>query len=409
MNDLAAESEALPVVVVGAGPVGLVAALTARHHGLPVVVLEAESEGRPRAGSRAVFLYRESLDLLERIAPGVTAPLIEQSRSWTQVRTTFRSKDVYVRKFPAAPPGKFGISVAQPAQEQVLLERCRREGVEFRWGHPVEGVSTDGDGVTLKISGKDPVRARYVLASDGARSAVRTGLGIEFEGSRSNTAFIIVDLAANENDPKYNERAFHYQHPAVGGRNVLVVPFGGGLRVDLQCSLDDDVEAWQTDPKLSEWVSAVAGPGFDLPPLWVTTYRFHRSVATSYTDENARVLLAGEAAHLFPPFGGARGLNSGIPDAVFAVDAIADALRELDPVSARAHIVAVAEERRSAGLGNRAAASASLKQMEAKSWWLRARLRLASLAAVKSDRAGRWLDRMPTAGSDIKVSDRSRY
>jgi 3-(3-hydroxy-phenyl)propionate hydroxylase len=409
MNDLAAESEALPVVVVGAGPVGLVAALTARHHGLPVVVLEAEPEGRPRAGSRAVFLYRESLDLLERIAPGVTAPLIEQSRSWTQVRTTFRSKDVYVRKFPAAPPGKFGISVAQPAQEQVLLERCRREGVEFRWSHPVEGVSTDRDGVTLQISGKGPVRAQYVLASDGARSAVRTGLGIEFEGSRSNTAFIIVDLAANENDPKYNERAFHYQHPAVGGRNVLVVPFGGGLRVDLQCSLDDDVEAWQTDPKLSEWVSAVAGPGFDLPPLWVTTYRFHRSVATSYTDENARVLLAGEAAHLFPPFGGARGLNSGIPDAVFAVDAIADALREPEPVAARAHIVAVAEERRSAGLGNRAAASASLKQMEAKSWWLRARLRLASLAAVQSDRAGRWLDRMPTAGSDIKVSDRSRY
>jgi 3-(3-hydroxy-phenyl)propionate hydroxylase len=63
-------------------------------------------------------------------------------------------------------------------------------------------------------------------------------------------------------------------------------------------------------------------------PLWVTTYRFTRSVATSYTDTHARVLLAGEAAHLFPPFGGARGLNSGIPDAVFSVEAVAQALRE---------------------------------------------------------------------------------
>ena len=109
MTSETTESSVLPIVVVGAGPVGLVAALAARHHGIPVVVLEAEPEGRLRAGSRAVYLYRESLDLLERIAPGVTQPLIDQSRSWTQVRTTFRAKDVYVRKFPAAPPGKFGI------------------------------------------------------------------------------------------------------------------------------------------------------------------------------------------------------------------------------------------------------------------------------------------------------------
>ncbi len=404
-----AVSGVLPIVVVGAGPVGLVAALAARHHGLPVVVLEAEPEDRLRPGSRAVFLYRDSLNLLERIAPGVTEPLIEQSRSWTQVRTTFRAKDVYVRKFPPAQPGKFGISVAQPAQEKVLFERCKREGVEFRWNHPVTGASTDADGVTLEIGGARPVRAQYVIASDGARSAVRSGLGIELEGTRSNTAFVIVDLAANMDDPSYNERAFHYQHPAVDGRNVLVVPFGGGLRVDLQCSDDDDVEALQRDPKLSEWVRAVAGPGFDFPPLWVTTYRFNRSVATSYTDANARVLLAGEAAHLFPPFGGARGLNSGIPDAVFSAGAIADALRETDPAKARAYIVAVAEERRLAGLANREAASSALTQMEARSWWRRAKLRLASLVAPKSDRVGRWLDRMPTAGSDVKVSERSRY
>jgi 3-(3-hydroxy-phenyl)propionate hydroxylase len=402
-------SDVLPIVVVGAGPVGLVAALTARHQGLPVVVLEAESEDRIRPGSRAVYLYRDTLDLLEGIAPGVTEPLIKQSYGWTQVRTTFRAKDMYVRKFPAAAPGKFGISVAQPAQERVLFERCLREGVEFRWGQAVAAVSTDSDGVTLQITGAGPVRARYVVAADGARSAVRQGLGIEMEGSRSNTSFVIVDLAANMDDPAYNERAFHYQHPSVGGRNVLVVPFGGGLRIDLQCSADDNVESLQREPQLSEWVRAVAGPGFDLPPLWVTTYRFNRSVATSYTDPNARALLAGEAAHLFPPFGGARGLNSGIPDAVFAVEAISFALRETNPDVARDFIVAVAEERRSAGLANRQAASAALTQMEAATFWRRAQLRLASLIAPKSDRVGRWLDRMPTAGADIKVSARSRY
>ncbi len=399
----------LPIVIVGAGPVGLVAALAARHHGLPVVVLEAEPEDRIRPGSRAVYLYRDSLDLLEGIAPGVTEPIIEQSYAWTQVRTTFRSKDMYVRKFPAAAPGKFGVSVSQPAQEKVLLERCRREGVEFRWNHPVAAVSTDLDGVTIKLTDAESVRARYVLAADGARSAVRSGLGIELKGSRSKTSFVIVDLVANTEDPSYSERAFHYQHPAVGGRNVLVVPFGGGLRVDLQCSDGDDVESLQRDPELSEWVRAVTGPGFDLPPLWVTTYRFTRSVAASYTDTHARVLLAGEAAHLFPPFGGARGLNSGIPDAIFAVEAIALALSETDPVASRRIIVAVAEERRAAGLANRQAASAALTQMEAASWWRRTQLRLASLIAPRSTRVGRWLDRMPTAGADVKVSERSRY
>jgi 3-(3-hydroxy-phenyl)propionate hydroxylase len=409
MTSESTETEPLPIVVVGAGPVGLTAALAARHHGLPVVVLEAEPEDRIRPGSRAVFLYRDSLDLLEGIAPGVTAPLIEQSYAWTQVRTTFRAKQMYVRKFPAAPPGKFGISVSQPAQERVLLDRCRREGVLFRWGHPVTGVSTDVDGATIEIDNGERVRARYVLAADGARSAVRSGLGIELEGGRSKTAFVIVDLAANVDHPNYRERAFHYQHPAVGGRNVLVVPFGGGLRIDLQCSEDDDVESLQRDPMLSEWVRAVTGPGFELPPLWVTTYRFTRSVASSYTDANARVLLAGEAAHLFPPFGGARGLNSGIPDAVFAVEAIAHALRETDPIAARRLIVAVAEERRGAGLVNRDAASSALTQMEAATWWRRAKLRAASLVAPRSDRVGRWLDRMPTAGAYVRASERSRY
>jgi 3-(3-hydroxy-phenyl)propionate hydroxylase len=409
MTSGGSDADVLPIVVVGAGPVGLTAALAARHHGLPVVVIEAEPEDRVRRGSRAVFLYRDSLDLLEGVAPGVTTPLIEQSYAWTQVRTTFRAKEMYVRKFPAAPPGKFGISVSQPAQERVLFERCVREGVEFRWGHPVTGVSTDADGVTIETAGGDTLRAQYALAADGARSAMRSGLGIDLEGGRSKTSFVIVDLAANMDDPSYSERAFHYQHPAVDGRNVLVVPFGGGLRVDLQCSEDDDVESLQRDPKLSEWVRAVTGPGFELPPLWVTTYRFTRSVATSYTDANARVLLAGEAAHLFPPFGGARGLNSGIPDAVFAVEAIAAALRQTDPVAARRHIVAVAEERRGAGLVNREAASSALTQMEAATWWRRAKLRLASLVAPKSDRVGRWLDRMPTAGAYTRASERSRY
>ena len=213
------------------------------------------------------------------------------------MRTTFRpAKDMYVRKFPAAPPGKFGISVAQPAQEKVLFERCVREGVEFRWSHAVEGVSTDSDGVTLQITEAGHVRARYVVAADGARSAVRQRLGIEMEGTRSKTAFVIVDLAANMDDPAYNERAFHYQHPAVAVATCLLCR----LAVDfVSTSNVPNTTMWsrcRRSPSSANGSAPSAGPGFDLPPLWVTTYRFNRSVATSYTDSFARSTSWGEAA-----------------------------------------------------------------------------------------------------------------
>jgi len=403
------KSNVLPVVIVGAGPVGLVAALAVRHEGFPAVVLEAEPADRIRPGSRATFLYRESLDFLETIAPGVTQPLIAKSYGWTQLRTTFRGKDVYFRKFEAAAPGEHGIAVSQLDQERILMDRCRAEGVEFRWNHRVTDVTSDEHAVTLTFDGQQNVVARYVVAADGAGSAVRRAVGLTLDGERSNTAFVIVDLEANTENPSYRERAFHYQHPAVGGRNVLVAPFGGGLRVDLQCGEDDDVESFQTDPKLSEWVHAVTGDGYTLPPKWVSTYRFNRSVASSYCDKSARVLLAGEAAHLFPPFGGARGLNSGIPDAVFAVEAIGAALRATDPAVARDLIRAVAQERRAAGLANRDAASLALERMEAAEWWRKAQLRVAALLAPRAPRIARWLDRGPTAGGDGRVSVRSRY
>lgn len=405
----AQDAAALPIVVVGAGPVGLVAALAARSHGLRVVLIEAEPEGRPRAGSRATFLYRDSLDFLEQIAPGISQPLIDLSYGWTQLRTTYRGKLMYFRSFRAAAPGAFGIAVSQPDQEKVFYERCVAEGVEFRWDHRVTGARTDETHVTLEIEGGEPIRAQYVIAADGARSAVRRGLGITMDGERSNTAFVIVDVAAAEENPSYRERAFHYEHPAVGGRNVLVAPFGGGLRIDLQCAADDDVESFQQDPKLSEWVRAVVGDGYELPPMWVSTYRFNRSVATAYTDDHNRVLLAGEAAHLFPPFGGARGLNSGIPDAVFAAEAIAGALKAPDPATAAALIQSVAEERRGAGLANRASAATSLVRMEAATWWRKAQLRMAALLAPRIPRVARWMDRGPTAGADGRVSVRSRY
>jgi len=396
----------LPLVVVGGGAVGLVAALAARRQGLPVVVIEAEPEDRVRPGSRATYLFKETLDLLEVVAPTVPASLVELSGPWNVISSTWAGKEVYRREFPPSVPGAFGVSVSQKDQEQVYLKCCHDEGVLFRWGAGVEKATTDSEGVDLSLTDGTSIRASYVIGADGARSAVRSSLGITLDGTRSSSYFVIVDVADNESDLVNRERTFHYRHPAVGGRNVLVVPFGGGWRLDLECFPGEDVTQWQNEPELSRWIAAVGDPSFPERVQWVSTYRFNRSVATSYTDPNARVLLAGEACHLFPPFGGGRGLNSGIADAIFSVEAIAAALAH--PEDATRIIRDVANERRQAGLKNRDAASNALARMEAATPWRKVQQRVAAVLAPRSDRIGRWFDRGPMGPSE-PVSPRSRF
>ena len=194
----------------------------------------------------------------------------------------------------------------------------------------------------------------------------------------------------------------------MGGRNVLLVPFGGGWRIDLECFAGEDPTPWQQEPLLSRWITAIVGANRGSNVTWVSTYRFNRSVADSYVDDHRRVLLAGEAAHLFPPFGGGRGLNSGVPDAVFGVSAIAQALAEPDPSRAARHVEAIAEERRRAGLANRDAAATALTHMEAATPFRRIQLEIAATLAPRFTRMGEWLDRRPM-GPAQPVTNRSRF
>src|SRR6266511_2482640 len=145
-----------PVLVVGAGPVGLAAALALRARGLPATVVEAEPEARPRPGSRAIFVHRESLELLERVRPGL---------GW------------------------------ELATERLLQDACKAAGVEFLWDAAVTGVAVTPDGVELTTAPGDRLQAPYVIGADGARSAVRREIGVTMEGSRSRTSFVIVDVA----------------------------------------------------------------------------------------------------------------------------------------------------------------------------------------------------------------------
>ncbi|MFE9643470.1 FAD-dependent monooxygenase [Streptomyces sp. NPDC006365] len=375
-----------PVIVVGAGPVGLSAALALRAREVPVTLLEADPEGRERPGSRALFVHRETLHLLESMRPGLADEITAYGRTWQTKRTLYRGREVYSRTFPppsGAPPFT---SLRQVDTERFLLAACKDAGVEFVWGAEVVGVRTGPTGVTLTDGDGRTWTGSHVVAADGARSALRRELGIVLEGSHANGFHVVVDVADIPGAELPLERVFHYEHPGVGGRSVMRVPFTGGFQLDLQCRDDDRQEAYGTEESVRGWLPAVVGEGYADRILWVSTYRFLRKVAATFTDSHHRVLLVGEAAHLFPPFG-ARGMNSGIADAAAAAEAIATGVPE-----AVAHFAAA---RRAAALFNSAAAGTALDHLRPRRRIVRAKQRAAAALAPVLPWCGAWLEHAP--------------
>ncbi|MDO0912326.1 FAD-dependent monooxygenase [Streptomyces sp. DT2A-34] len=375
-----------PVLVVGAGPVGLSAALGLRAHGLPVVLLEADPKDRERPGSRALFVHRETLALLDGMRPGLAEEITSYGRTWHTRRTLYRGREVYSRTFPPPSGRPPFTSLRQVDTERFLRAACERAGVEFVWNARVAAVRSTGAGVRLTGEDGRVWTGAYAIAADGARSTVRRELGIPLEGGRGEGFHIVVDVADIPGAELPLERVFHYEHPGVGGRSVMRVPFTGGFQVDLQCRDDDREEAYGTEETVRRWLPAVVGDGYAERILWVSTYRFLRKVAASFTDPHGRVLLVGEAAHLFPPFG-ARGMNSGIADAAAAAEAIAAGTAEA--------VGEFAEVRRTAALFNSAAAGAALEHLRPRRRVVRVGQRAAAALAPVLPWCGSWLEHAP--------------
>ena len=305
-----------PVVIVGAGPVGLALAIDLALQDVPVVVLD--DNDKVSSGSRAICFAKRTLEILDRL--GVAAPLTAKGVQWQRGRVFFGQDEVYTFDLLAEEGHKQPafINLQQYYLEAALVARAHQVGVQIRGRNRVTGVDTAADHVALTVDTPDgpyQLQADWLVACDGAKSPLRDMLGLGFAGRVFEDNFLIADVKMTADFP--TERWFWFAPPFEGaGQSALLHKQPDDVwRIDFQLGWDIDRDA-ELDPariraRVDAMLSAQTGkvPDYDLE--WTSIYTFQCRRMEKFRQ--GRVLFAGDAAHQVSPFG-ARGANSGIQD-----------------------------------------------------------------------------------------------
>ena len=302
-----------PVVVVGAGPVGLAAAIDLAQSGLPVIVLD--DDDTVSVGSRGLCYAKRTLEILDRL--GVGDACVSKGVSWNVGRTFFREEEVY--NFNLRPqddhkrPGM--INLQQYYLEEFEIKRARElPNLDLRFKSKVISVGQDDQVATLQVETPDgsySLETEWLVVADGARSSIRRMMDLEIEGTIFMDRFLIADVVMKADFPA--ERWFWFDPPFHRGQSVLLHREADNVyRIDFQLGWQADPEEEKKPENVIPRIKAMLGDDRAFELEWVSVYTFQCRRMNRFN--HGRVLFAGDAAHQMSPFG-ARGANSGIQDA----------------------------------------------------------------------------------------------
>ncbi len=304
-----------PIVIVGAGPVGLSLAIDLAQRGQRVVVLD--NDHKLSIGSRAICFAKRTLEIWDRL--GVGQRMVDKGVSWNVGKVFLKDEQLY--EFNLLPEAGHErpafINLQQYYAEAYLVERALQlPGIDIRWHNKVTAVGARDDGALLTIEtpeGSYQIDAQWVTACDGSRSPMRQMLGLESKGRIFQDRFLIADVKLQGDTEFPTERWFWFDPPFHPNQSVLLHRQPDNVwRIDFQLGWDADPEEEKKSENIIPRVKALLGADAQFELDWASVYTFACLRMDRFV--HGRVVFAGDSAHGVSPFG-ARGANSGVQDA----------------------------------------------------------------------------------------------
>ncbi len=312
--ELEGERRHYPVVIAGAGPVGLAAARDLALKGIRSVILD--DDDKVSVGSRAICWAKRTLEIFDRL--GCAGPMMQKGVTWNTGKVFCGDEREPVFGFDLLPDRSqcfpAFINLQQYYVEEYLVELIERTPLaELRWQSRVNSVKQTGDRVEIGVEtpqGTYVVSADYLIAADGSRSPIRSMLGLDFAGEVFQDHFLIADIRMKAERP--SERWFWFDPPFARGQSALLHKQPDDVwRLDFQLGWSIDREAELDEDRIKGRVRRMLGEDARFDLEWASIYTFQCRRLERFVHD--RVIFAGDSAHLVSPFG-ARGANGGVQD-----------------------------------------------------------------------------------------------